>query len=368
MPKNRIIPTLGLALTIPLWAVAQDPAAGPPSASAVAPGMVAPEVAAPPTPAEKIIDAAIDKLKLIKSASADITVTADMLNQKIRLNGEYKKAEGNRVFLLLTLLGTGDESDRMLQVCDGSVLWDFTKVLNSQSCTRKSIEPILKVLNGPDCDPKLREEIITSLGFAGPESLLAGLRNAFVFDQARDGELDGRPVTILGGTWKEGKTPVFPGGGGPMSGPLPPYVPGLVTLSLGKADGWPYQVSFEGRMPAQIEQQKKKIEQPQLDAAGRPVGNKLSAPSAKPSKITLAYSKVEINAIIPDETFAFAPPEGAKPRDDTDLLVSQLEQVIAAQAERKKQQAEKSGPVLEGTLPAPGPGEADPTKPPGAPK
>jgi len=42
MPKTRIIATLGLALVVPLWALAQDPAEKP----ADAPAILNPEVAA----------------------------------------------------------------------------------------------------------------------------------------------------------------------------------------------------------------------------------------------------------------------------------------------------------------------------------
>jgi len=152
-----------------------------------------------------------------------------------------------------------------------------------------------------------------------------------------------------------------------MSAALPLYVPGIVTLYLGKDDGWPYQVSFEGQLPAQIAQ-KKKLEETQVDPTGRAISKKLTAPSAKPSKLVLTYSEVKLNVAIPDDTFAFTPPQDAKTRDETNQLVSQLEQILAAAAERKKSQAEKSGPVLEGAVPAPAPGADAPAPAPGTPK
>ena len=368
MPKIRINATLGLALAIPLWALAQDPAANPPAAPA--------EVAAKLTEGEKIVDRAVAKLREIKSASAKLEVVADMLNQKFRLDGDYKKAPGNRLFLLLTLVGSANSanspgsSDRMLQVCDGVTLWDFNKVLDREDCTKRSIDKILKVLNSPDCDPKLREDMLSILGFVGPEAVLTGIRKSFVIDQVRDGTFEGKPVTILGGTWKDAKTPVMPGGGNPaFSGPLPPYVPTLVTIILGKTDGWPYQVVFEGRMPHQIEQKKKMADaQIDTDASGRAIGKRMTAPAAKPSKLTLTYTNVRINVPIPDEAFAFEPPKNARTRDETDLIVSQLEQAVAKSAETKKAQAAKAGPVLEGALPAPAPGDAPARQPSEAPK
>lgn len=371
MPKNPIIPTLGLILVIGVWASAgaQDPPAQKADGEAVA-NPVKPVAAdtAPTTEAEKTVDAALTRLKALKSIEADISVSADMLNQKFRVSGTYKRAPGNRVYLLLALAGSADASDKMLQVCDGQTMWDFIKVLDSQRCTKRSIDKILKVLNSPDCDPQMRDDVISGLGFSGPDAVLAGLRKSFVIDQTREDTLDGKPVWILGGSWKDTKTPVTPGsmGGNPatLPGPLPPYVPGLVYIYLGKEDFFPYKVVFEGRMPAQIEKRKSKAEEQQIDPTGRTVAKKLSAPATKPSKLILSYSKVKMDQPIPDETFAFTPPANVATQDETEQVVSFLTKAVEDSAERKRAQAAKAGPVLEGSVPAPAPNGEAPAKSP----
>ena len=113
-------------------------------------------------------------------------------------------------------------------------------------------------------------------------------------------------------------------------------------------------VSPKEAITGTLEKRKKK-EEIQLDATGRPISPKLTAQTTRPSKLVMTYSNVKINAPVPDEAFAFAPPETAKVRDETDALVSQLEQVIAAQAERKKAKASQAGPVLDGGPTAPTP-------------
>ena len=361
MPKNRIILTLVMALAIPLVAWAQDPPApleALPGADVAAKPKAAPE--APPTPAEATIDEAVKKIKAITTVSADLNVTADMINQKFGLKGQYIKAPGHKFYMLLSLVGLGDTRGTMLQVCDGVTLWDFTRVLDSQRCERWGFNLILKVLNRPDCDASLRETVLSRLGFTGPEALLSGLRKAFVFDQMREGEFDGKPVWILGGTWRDGVAPVMPSGpnGAPLNlngGPIPPYVPSLVSVYLGREDGWPYQVIFEGRKPTQIETGKKKAET-KLDGLGRPISKKLVTPAGEPSKIVMVYSNVKLNAVIPDSTFAFSPPDDVKPEDLTDSTVAQLEQAITELANRKRAEAAKTeGPVLDGSLPVPVP-------------
>lgn len=370
MPKNRIIPSLSLALVFASWARAQDTAI---PAAAPAPGQVVPETVAPPTAAEKQIDEAIKKVKAVPSVSAKLVIVADMLNQKFSLEGEFKKAPDNKLLVFLKLVGLGDATGTMLQVCDGVTRWDFRKVLDAQQCSKLLVTPVFKILNRPDCDAEFREAVLANMGFAGPDALLTGLRKAFVFDQTREGTIDGKAVWILGGTWKEGKTPVLPGGASIMPGaPLPQYVPSLVYLSIGKDDGWPYQVVFEGRIPSQLEQRKKL--EPVLGPDGRPVDQKLTKPSARPSKITLTYSEVQLNVTVPAEAFAFAPPAGVKANDETDQTVAQLEQLVTGLANKKKADAAKAGPVLDGALSAPVPGSPPggaakpPSEPPSAPK
>ena len=72
-----------------------------------------------------------------------------MLNQKFKLEGNYYKDTGHRIRLQLKLVGLGDTSSTMLQVCDGKVLWDFQKVLGMQSYRKREITPILKKLEDP---------------------------------------------------------------------------------------------------------------------------------------------------------------------------------------------------------------------------
>ena len=46
---------------------------------------------------------------------------------------------------------------------------------NRRSYRKLSIKPILERLNSPELDPKIRDQAMTQMGFAGPETLLVGL-------------------------------------------------------------------------------------------------------------------------------------------------------------------------------------------------
>src|SRR5206468_1631386 len=103
--------------------------------------------------------------------------------------------------------------------------------------------------------------------------LLSGLRKALLFDQKAAGTLDGKPVWILRGRWKDydglsgpGQPPI------PLTSTLPPYVPSIATVVIGQEDGWPYRVELVGRAPSIMEQ--KRDDRP-LGPDGRPIGVKV---------------------------------------------------------------------------------------------
>src|SRR5262245_23694810 len=121
MPNIRLtralVLTLVAGLTLGLTAIAQTPA---PSSSPAPP-------AAPPTEAEALLDAAIAKVKALKSVSAQIKEHVKMLGQEFDLQGRYLKSAENRVYLMLNVVGLGDSAGSSLQVCDGTTLYEVQK-------------------------------------------------------------------------------------------------------------------------------------------------------------------------------------------------------------------------------------------------
>ncbi len=346
MPKNQIFPALAVALVLPLWALAQVPPPSPASA---------PVPEGPPTEAETLIDEAIKKLQALQSVSADMEEEVSMLGQQFRLKGRYLKAPNHRVYLQLNLTGPGENDGSLLQVCDGTTLWEYMKVLDSPNYSKLLVQPVFEKLNNPDVDAALREQIINQLGFAGPDTLLSGLRKAIVFDQKEEGEFEGTPVWILRGRWKDRNALSSPGQPPlPPTGPLPPYVPSLATVWVGKENGWPYQLRLEGRALSLME--RGKTEAPPSD----------EAEDNSPSSIRLTYSNVKINVDLGAENFAFTPPPGVQVDDRTPGITTGLDNALNEQAALRKAQAAAEGdgsvdlPVSSIPAPSPAPAEDSP--------
>ena len=138
MPTNRLLLAATVAAALPLsaWAQTPDPA---PTTAAPTP--------APPTEAEKAIDEAIQKIRALKSVSADLEMKAEMLGERFSLTGQYRKAAPRLLLLHLELKGLGGMTGKMHQVCDASnTLWDYSEVLNSRKISKLSLDPLLKAL------------------------------------------------------------------------------------------------------------------------------------------------------------------------------------------------------------------------------
>lgn len=362
MPKNRIFPAVAFALLVPLVAWAQSPpgsarepapstardAATPPPDTAQA--AKAATVVEPPTDAEIYLDSAIKKINALKTVSADIAETVDMLDVQFKISGRYRKGRGQRIYLQLKVAGLPDAGGETLQVCDGKVLWDYQQVLDSRSYRRIEIEQVFERLKAPELDESMRQQVITNLGFSGPDELLKGLRKSVHFNQPKVAEtINGKEFWVLRGEWvnREGlsgpnQPPI------PLTASLPSYVPSMVHVYLGQKDDWPYKVSLIGKQPTIL------IDTRPIGPDGQRIGSKASIQKVKATRIDLTYDNVKLDPDLADDEFVFTVPSNVRPEDQTQAVVSMLDQAIALRAAQKKAEAAKAeDPLLKESIAVP---------------
>ena len=342
MPAIRPVAALVILLILPLRAWSQVPAPEPapaqdPTAATVPAVAPAPQSGA--LAGNVLIDTII-KLRQRARIAARIEQTVDMLNQKFELRGFYFKDTGNRVRLQLDLQGAGENGSTMLQVCDGKILWEYQKVMGMKNYRKREIVPILKKLEEPGLDDDFRIQVMTQLGFGGPEALLSGFQNAIAFDQfadvtdPADKETGGVASFVLGGKWKD-RTGLF----GPNDRPLrptdslPPYIPANIRIFVDKANAWPYRVEMIGNPPPLIAEDTREVDK----ATGRTIGRAKPQPKVDLTKITLKYSLLPESEIKPDEQFVFATPRDVTNLvDETEAFLADLDRVIQYKLNEKK--------------------------------
>jgi hypothetical protein len=239
----------------------------------------------------------------------------------------------------------------MLQVSDGTTLWDVQQLLESKYYRKSSLAPILEKMKSAELDPAARELVTARYGIAtGPEALLRGLRKEIHFDQKEEGTLDGRPVWILRGTWQNRNGLLGPNQQPlPPTAPLPAYVPSQATLYIGKEDGWPYKVRLAGRMPTMLQDTRR------IGPDGRPIGSQrlILENAVEPSVIELVYKNVTLDLAIDGKEFDYQPPAGVKVDDTTEAIVGELEQLIQMKIAQKKAESAKNEPLLDQSIPVP---------------
>ena len=366
MPTNRqpsrsaLLLLIGAALAAAIGPIArlgaQDPAPTTtpglpgPGSVLIPPGQAAQDQSQPPpTPAEQAIDDAIAKLRATESIAADLTMDVRLLDQTFEVEGVYLKSPGNRMLLRLDVKGLGDIAPTYQQVSNGSTVYQYQESPQGRDVRGFQLTPILEILNRPAVDPEFRALAIANLGFGGPETLLEGFRKVALFDQLEESELEGVPVLILRGHWTDLAALGLPGAQGTPGttpdtvGPtfLPGYVPSIIELTIGKADGWPYEVGMLGKAPSIL------LDQRTLGPDGRPIGRKSAAPQNDPTAITLRYRKSGREPR--PEDFQFQPPPDLEVFDTTDSMVADL----TAQVEQAEALRRQSG----GIDPLEGPGE-----------
>jgi outer membrane lipoprotein-sorting protein len=345
---NRATLLVAATFLVPLAALAQGPAGGqaPPGGFALpGAGAKADTKDAKPTPAEEAIDAAVAKLKACNSFSAELSQSVEMLAQKFEVKGTFLKSGKDRVYLKLTVSGLGDASATTLQACDGTTLWDYRQVLDSQTYYKFTIAPIFQKLDNPALDPTTREMLVGELGFAGPDVLLAGLRKKVAFNQKAEETLDGKKVWVLRGEWKDRAALTGPNQQPlPPTMPLPPYMPANVGVWIGQDDGFPYKVEMYGNAPSMLVGDGRRI-----GPDNKPLGPKPQSTKVEPSRVVLRYLDVKVNPPLKPEQFAWQPPADAKGvQDQTKERLERIEQAIMIDTARKKAEAAKSA---EATLP-----------------
>ena len=334
-----------------VWGAPQPPQPAAGQAAPAAAAKTAQPPAEPATEAERLIDIAIKKLAALKSVAADMLQHVQMLKQDFIIKGRYLKGPGSRIYQKLSVSGIPDSPGSTLQVCDGETLWDYQEILESKVFRKLSIKPILERLSSPDIDAPTREQIVSRMGFAGPETLLVGLKQAIKFTIKEEATLDGKPVWLLRGTWRtrNGLTgpdqrPVA------ATGPLPAFIPSSASLYLGKEDGWPYKLVLVGNVPTSLKDTRLR------GPDGRPIGRKGSIEQIEPSRIELTYTNVQINPTIRPEEFAFQAPSNAMVEDNTEVILKGLDQTVQYQAMQKRAQAaQQEGPMLDQSIEIPKP-------------
>ena len=249
--------------------------------------------------AEKQLDKAIEMVEALTQFRCHFRQTTEMLGYRFSADGQYAIAPEHKMLFELKVNLT-DTTGTVKEVCDGRTHWRNQKIFDEQELVKTDLKKIGEILNNPKFTKEERDQFYRGLGFSGMVPLMRGLRESLKIDIFEEETLYDLPVYVMNGQWEEKVMSQASFRGQPLSASeLPikhPYIPSKITLWIGREDGWLHKVEMEGS---------KKVQ-------------------GALTKVTLEFLDPQIGVQLPESMFAFEPPAGVKPKDQTDFLSQRL--------------------------------------------
>src|SRR5262245_30080793 len=145
-----------------------------------------PGPAAPPDPAAlKALDQAAETLLPERVTWLEMTVWQRLACEELTYEseGRYLLGPGRRL-RFASSVRVGNTRGEFLTVSDGATLWRVVRAgADGPTVVRVRLTPVLGALDGPGADPRVREAVLSGMGFAGPAPLLRDVRQRLLSAQ-----------------------------------------------------------------------------------------------------------------------------------------------------------------------------------------
>jgi hypothetical protein len=227
------------------------------------------------------------------SISARMEQTISMFDRHVRAEGRYLQAPDRRVRMELNLK-VGSTTGTLLEICDGEILWTRQDIDQQPQISRRNVTQILEAARKAGNVPE--NMLIADLGLGGMGSILGALERSFEFKGMKDDTLRDRPVTIIQGEWSAFMQTNLRGAD--PNGPIPPYIPDVVRVTLDRENGVPLRLMYLKKVP------------------DRDVLRPL---------LTLDFLDVKIGQALDPAEFQFTVPERVQPSELTQLYIQRLQ-------------------------------------------
>jgi hypothetical protein len=295
---------------------AADATAPTPESGTTPPGgaEATPAAAAEPPPdpavvaaAEKVLRDARDRLYAYPGVRAKFTEQASIGNRRFAASGSYLSG----VFPQLKLeyrVQIGGSEGVLIEACDGNVLRTSKEVrtIGSKTAeptlsewTRKDIQQILEAsyVEGTPDQAILQAEL--SLG--GLPTLLASLERTMIFDTLRDQSWQGKPMTVIEGSWRIERLSEVARQMGPAAQSVAAFVPDRVRVYFDKETMFPTRILYRKRTNTQ--------------------------PPTYVPLMSIEFTDVQFPKEVDPLEFRYVPPKGVDEIDETQLYLGMIQEM-----------------------------------------
>lgn len=254
---------------------------------------------------------------LLRKAQEELTHYGSLkakIREVIRIKGKQYRAEGvylqgNQMQLRMECtMKAGSSEGKMLQVCDGQLLWSQLqfgeipegtkrdKLSDYLRITRRNVDKILQEASQGSSDP--RNFLTAELGFGGLPALLASIDMAMDFGDVKSDQIRSQNCLVIEGTWNETYQKQWTAIRSKVSSHFDSNVPNKVKLYFDAKSYFPVRIVY-------------------LKTTG----------TTELPMMAVEFFDVVRNAQIDPSQFVYIPPEGVPPKDVTHEYIKQLREL-----------------------------------------
>lgn len=243
-----------------------------------------------------------DKLNGYRFIDAKLDQTVRVGDRKFRMTGRYLKGADLKLRLEYDIK-VGGTTGKLIEVCDGQLLWTHTDIGGQQRVTRRNVQQIISAASQAGFSS---QNVLTAeLGLGGLQGLLASLQKSIQFDAQWEQDASDRTFVVIEGGWKRSFRERFLGPNAPVDRPMPAAVPDQVRLYFEQ----------DSLFPRRIVYLKKEGDDRRLPM------------------VTIDFTEVSWPESLDEALFTFKPPATVAPEDITKAYVNQFQPEPAKPAE-----------------------------------
>ncbi len=233
-----------------------------------------------------------EKLISYQSVKAKIVETVAIGERRFKMQGNYLQGDGLKLRLDYEV-EVGSTTGKLIEVCDGQILWSHQVIGKEQRVNRRNVRQILEAAAAAE----LTNETLlhAELGLGGIPGLLASIQKAVQFEKQWEQDLDSQAFLVIDGGWKTEQRAKFMGPKADAQQALPSFVPDRVRIYVQKDSKFPRRIMYLKRSDGATQSQK----------------------SLRPM-VTIDFVDVAWNVPVEDSAFVFIVPENVDRQDVTE--------------------------------------------------
>ncbi len=251
------------------------------------------------------LEDAREKLINYQSIRAKVLESVSIGDRQFQLKGSYLQGDGLklRVEYEVTLGGT---EGKLLEVCDGQLLWTQQTIGKEQRVSRRNVRQILEA--AATAERSSETLLHAELGLGGLPGMMASIQKSVQFEKQWEQDYDGQEFIVIDGGWKPELRSKFVGPNSDAEKPLPSFVPDRIRVYFEKASMFPRRILY--------------LKKSEPSKSLRPM-------------VSLDFTDVTTNQPIDAAAFTFKAPENVDRQDVTDEFLRLFQKKPAADSESK---------------------------------